>query len=350
VNVKKLPRGLGHLAAEAKARGLGFGIWIEPEMVNPRSELFERHPDWAVRQPHRELLFGRNQLVLDLTRPEVKEFAWGVVDRTLGASPDIAYTKWDCNRFVTQPGSPWLGAAEQQHLLIDYQWALYDIMRRMAERYPAVMAMVCAGGSGRVDYGALRYFHSFWPSDNTDPLQRIYIQWGFGHIFPAAAISAHVTDMGHKPLKLALDVALSGAFGVDRDVSRWTPAERKQVAAAVQLYKERLRALVLQGDLYRLQSPYEQPQAALNYVSADRSHAAVFIYRLRESAVGPVRPQGLDPAKRYRVREINLPEGGRSRLGLNHQVVDGATLMADGFSAPLRRPLESAIIEITEEK
>jgi alpha-galactosidase len=349
VNSKKLPRGLSHLAAEAKQRGVGFGIWIEPEMVNPRSELFEQHPDWAIRQPHRELLFGRNQLVLDLTRPAVQEFARGIIDRTFGPNPGITYTKWDCNRFVTQPGSPWLPADRQQHLLIDYQWALYDLMRHMADKYPQVMAMVCAGGSGRVDYGALKYFHSFWPSDNTDPLQRIYIQWGFGHIFPANTISAHVTDMGHKPLKLAIDVALSGAFGVDRDVSRWTPAERQQVAAAVTLYKERLRDLVAQGDLYRLQSPYEQPLAALSYVSAARDRAVVFIYKLRESVTAAVKPQGLDPAKRYRVREINLPPGAKSRLGLNDQVVDGTTLMADGFPAPLRRALESAVIELTAE-
>jgi alpha-galactosidase len=349
VNVKKLPHGLSHLATEAQKRGVGFGLWIEPEMVNPRSELFEQHPDWVIRQPHRELLFGRNQLVLDLTRPAVQEFARGIIDRTFGPNPGITYTKWDCNRFVTQPGSPWLPADQQQHLLIDYQWALYGLMRHLAEKYPQIMAMVCSGGSGRVDYGALPYFHSFWPSDNTDPLQRIYIQWGFGHIFPANTISAHVTDMGDKPLKLALDVALSGAFGVDRDVARWTPAERQQVAAAVRLYQERLRDLVGQGDLYRLQSPYEQPQAALSYVSADRGHAVVFAYKLRESVIPAVRPQGLDPAKRYRVREINLPEGVKSRLGLHDQVVDGATLMAAGFSAPLRRALDSAVIELTAE-
>src|SRR5207237_2896538 len=155
-------------------------------------------------------------------------------------------------------GSLWLGRGEQQHLLIDYQRALYDVMARMAQEHPGVWAMVCAGGSGRVDYGALKYFHSFWTSDNTDALQRIYIQWGFGHFFPAATISAHVTDMGKRPLKFAIDVAMSGSFGVDRDVQRMTPEERKTLAAAVKLYKERLRDVVLRGDLYRLESPYER--------------------------------------------------------------------------------------------
>lgn len=345
-NRRKLPRGLSLLTEEAHQRGLGFGIWLEPEMVNPKSALYEAHPDWVIRQPHRELLLSRNQLVLDLTRPEVKEFAWQVIDKTLGANPGIGYVKWDANRFVTQPGSPHLPPDAQQHLLIDYQWSLYEVMDRMAKKYPQVMAMVCAGGSGRVDYGALKYFHSFWPSDNTDPVQRIFIQWGFGHFFPASAISAHVTDMGGKPAKFAVDVALSGAFGVDRDVQKMSPEERRTVAAGAALYKERLRDLVLQGDLHRLESPYDHRRAALSYVSPDRARAVVFVYQLGETAYGPIRPRGLDAARSYRVREINLPEGARSRLALHDQVIPGAALMEDGFNSPLRRPVESAVIEL----
>jgi alpha-galactosidase len=350
VNAKKLPHGLSFLAEAAHQRGFGFGIWLEPEMTNPASELFEQHPDWVIRQPKRELLFGRNQLVLDLTRPEVKAFEEKIIDDTLAPNPGIGYVKWDCNRYVTQPGSSNLPPDQQQHLLVDYQWALYDVMKHMADKYPSVMAMLCSGGSGRVDYAALRYFDSFWPSDNTDPVERIYIQWGFGHIFPANTIAAHVTDMGHRPLKLALDVALMGAFGIDRDVARWTPEERKQVAAAVKLYHERVRELVAQGDLYRLESPYGNPQSALSYVSTDRSRAVLFIFKLRESVTNPIKLRGLDPAKRYRVREINLPEGARSRLGMNNQVIDGATLMSDGVNSPLRRAFESAVVELAEEK
>jgi alpha-galactosidase len=349
VNARKLPHGLGYLAAEARKRGLGFGIWLEPEMVNPRSELYERHPDWVIAQPHRELRLSRHQLVLDLTRPEAKEHAWQAVERTLGAAPGIGYLKWDANRYVTQPGSSHLPPEAQQHLLVDYQWALYDVMERMAKKFPGVMAMACAGGPGRVDYGALRYFHSFWPSDNTDPVQRIFIQWGFSHVFPANAIAAHVTDMGHKPTKLAVDVALAGAFGVDRDVAKMTAEERAIVAAGARLYKERLRPLVGQGDLYRLESPYERPRAALEYVAPDRASAVVFVYQLREAAPAPVRPRGLDPARRYRVRELNLPPGARSRLELNDRVLDGATLMERGFAPPLRRPLDSAVIELAAE-
>jgi alpha-galactosidase len=346
VNPKKLPRGLAHLAEEADRVGVGFGIWIEPEMVNPKSELFEQHPDWVIRQPKRELLFGRHQLVLDLTRPEVEAHVLRTIDQTLSASPKIRYVKWDCNRYITQPGSPHLPPAEQSHLLIDYQWALYRSMSNMAERFPDVMAMLCAGGSGRVDYGALKYFHSFWPSDNTDPVQRVFIQWGFGHVFPASTLSAHITDMGKKPLKFAIDVAMSGALGIDRDVSRWTPDEQKQVAEAVRLYRDRIRPLVTDGDLYRLQSPYERPQAALSYVSADRTRAVVFIYRLGETAFPSVKLRGLAEETRYRVREVNLAPGQKSRLSQHDQVVSGAVLMAEGLAAPVRRSIESAVIEL----
>jgi alpha-galactosidase len=349
VNRAKLPHGLGYLAQQAKSRGIGFGIWIEPEMVNPKSELFERHPEWAIQQPHRELQFGRNQLVLDLSRPAVRDFVWGVVDRTLGSDPGIGYVKWDANRYLTQPGSTYLGPNEQQHLTIDYQWALYDIMSKMAKKYPNVIAMLCSGGSGRVDYGSLRYFHTFWPSDNTDPLQRVFIQWGFSQIFPAIAMSAHVTDKGNRPVKFALDVAMSGALGVDRDVSKMTPEERAAVTAGIAVYRDRIRDVVMQGDLYRLESPYEKQRAALDYVSADLNRAILFIYQLGETAMGPVRPRGLDPAKHYRVRELNLRPGARSRLQLNDRVVDGATLMQEGIPSPLQHAVESAVVEMVAE-
>ena len=349
VNKQKLPRGLSHLADEANRRGVAFGIWLEPEMVNPASQLFDEHPDWVIRQPHRELLLGRNQLTLDLTRPEVREFTWQVIDDRLRPNPGIHYVKWDGNRFVTQPGSPYLPPEEQSHLVIDYQWALYEVMARMAGKYPNVMAMLCSGGSGRTDYAALQHFHSFWPSDNTDPMQRIYIQWGFNHLFPANAISAHVTDMGDRPPKLATDVALCGALVVDRDVQKMSAHERQSVTAAVAHYKERLRDLIAQADLYRLESPYERPRCALNYVSPDRAGAVLFIYQLRESAMPPVKPRGLHPVKRYRVREINVPEGGKSRLSLHDQVVDGVTLMVAGVIFLLHRVLESAVVEFVEE-
>jgi len=348
VNTNKLPDGLSHLAREANRRGLNFGIWLEPEMVNPASDLFEQHPEWAIRQPHRELELSRNQLDLDLSRPEVREFAWKVIDDTLGSNPAIGYMKWDANRYVTQPGSTYLPPGEQSHLLIDYNFALYDIMARAAGKYPQVMAMLCSGGSGRADYGALKYFDCFWPSDNTDPRSRVFIQWGFSHFFPALALCDHVTRTGNRPLKFTLDVAMSGALGLDMDVRKLTPEQRRTIAAAIALYKRDLRDLVQQGDLYRLESPYEGPRAALDYVSADGTRAVLFVYQLKANGDQPVKIGGLDPQRRYRVHELNLIDCA-SALAQENQLVDGATLASQGLIPPCRKEFESAVIELVAE-
>jgi alpha-galactosidase len=319
-------------------------------MVNPASDLFEQHPEWAIRQPHRELELSRNQLDLDLSRHEVREFAWNVIDRTLGPNPGISYVKWDANRYVTQPGSTYLPPEEQSHLLIDYNFALYDVMARMVQTYPKVTAMPCSGGSGRADYGALKYFHSFWPSDNTDPRSRVLIQWGFSHFFPASTLCNHVTRMGKRPMKFALDVAMSGALGVDMDIRKLSPPERKTLAAGVALYKTDLRELVSQGDLYRLDSPYDGPRAAMDYVTPNRSRGVLFVYQLKTNGADrPVKLRGLDPQRHYRLREVNLPEGVPSQFAKQGQLVDGAALMSDGLLSPARKEFDSSVIEMVGE-
>ena len=247
-------------------------------------------------------------------------------------------------------GSTWLEPEEQSHLLIDYNWALYDVMQRMVKKYPQIQAMVCSGGSGRVDYGSLKYFHSFWPSDNTDPRRRVFIQWGFSHIFPACTISAHATRMRRRPIKFTLDVAMSGAMGVDMDVARLSDAERAATAAAVALYKNHLRDVVQKGDLYRLISPYEGPRSALNYVSADRKRAVLFVYQLGDSEDEAVKLRGLAPQRRYRIMEVNLLECTTSKLALNGKTVDGETLMRDGLVPPCYREYDSSVIELTDVK
>ncbi len=349
VNTNKLPHGLGFLAGEAAKRGIGFGIWMEPEMVNPRSDLFTRHPEWAMQQPHRDWQYGRNQLDLDLSRPAVRDFVRGVVDRTL-ATPGVQFTKWDANRFVTQPGSTYLPAEAQSELLIRYNFALYEVMSNMAKAFPRVMAMVCAGGGGRVDYGSLKYFDSFWPSDNTDPRSRVFIQWGFSHFFPAETIAAHVTKMGDRPLKFALDVAMSGALGLDLDVRKLAPAEKSAIAAAVALYKSDIRDVVEQGDLYRLESPYDHPRAALDYVSADHTRAVLFVYQLKDASATVVKPRGLDPQVKYLVREVNLAAGAKSQLADDGRTVDGLTLMRNGLGSSCQNQFESLVVELTAQK
>jgi alpha-galactosidase len=343
VNTNKLPRGLGYLAQQARQRGVQFGIWIEPEMVNPSSELFERHPEWAIQQPHRSWDLDRNQLDLDLSRPAVRDFVWNVIDQTVGV-PGVDYVKWDANRYVTQPGSTYLPAERQSELLIRYNFALYELMERMAQKYPNVMAMLCSGGGGRVDYGALRYFDLFWPSDNTDPLRRVYIQWGYSHFFPAETLAAHVTRMGNRPMKFCVDVAMSGALGVDLDVRKLKPQQRQELAAAIALYKRDLCAVVEHGSLHRLESPYASPRSALNYVSADQSRSVLFVYQVKEGLGGRVKLRGLNPKGRYQVKEVNLPAGVKSAVACDGQAVLGAELMEPGLEVPCRKTCESAVV------
>lgn len=343
-STKKLPRGLSYIAKEALKRKVGFGIWLEPEMVNPQSELYQKHPEWIITQSKREPILGRHQEILDLTRPEVQAYEWEIIDKTLRPNPGISYVKWDCNRYVTQPGSGYLQASEQSHLLIDYNRALYRLMDRFAKEFPNVMAMLCAGGSGRVDYGALPYFHSFWPSDNTDPLGRIKIQWGFSHFFPASTISAHVTRMGKRHLKLAIDVALSGAFGVDLALDKATAEERAQITDAVKLYKSSIRPLVMQGELYRLVSPYESPLASLSYVSTNKQNAVVYLYQTQDGNVPQVVLGGLEEGKKYLVEEVGLPKAAASRFSAHGKIFTGTQLMSAGLANPLNAQFESAVI------
>ncbi|MDE5666579.1 MAG: alpha-galactosidase, partial [Duncaniella sp.] len=344
ISTKKLPRGLSYLAKEASKRKIGFGIWLEPEMVNPNSALYNRHPEWIITQQKREPILGRHQEILDLTRPEVQHFEWQVIDNTLRPNPGVSYVKWDCNRYVTQPGSQYLPAHEQSHLLVDYNNALYRLMDRFAKNYPDVTAMLCAGGGGRVDYGALQYFHSFWPSDNTDPLGRIKIQWGFGHFFPASTIAAHVTRMGKRHLKMAIDVALSGTFGIDLALDKATPEERRQLADGVKLYKNGIRDLVMYGELYRLVSPYETPLAAMSYVSKDKKKGVVYLYQTEDGNVPVVKMDGLNPDSRYKVKEVNLPAGTAPRFA--DATLTGKELMEKGLSNPLTAQFDSAVLQL----
>ena len=347
---KKLPSGISYLCKEADKRNIGFGIWLEPEMVNPKSELFTKHPEWVITQAKREPLYGRYQMILDLTRPEVQNFEWKeVIEKTLNPNPGIKYVKWDANRYVTQPGSTYLPAEKQSHLLVDYNFALLGLMKKTAVNYPNVMMMICAGGSGRTDYGSLRHFHSFWPSDNTDPLKRVYIQWGFSHIFPANTISAHVTRMGRRPVKFAIDVAMSGAYGVDMDLAKVSGEDKEHIKNSIQLYKSKLRHIVQYGDLYRLVSPYEHPRAALSYVMEDKNKAVLFVYQTGDSGDEKVYPKGLHPTKNYKIKELNLPAGQSSSFVLDGKTLTGEQLMADGFKPVCKKELESMVIGLNIE-
>jgi alpha-galactosidase len=342
-NRQRLPNGLGPLAESAVNAGLRFGIWLEPEMVNPKSELFERYPDWVIRQPKRELELQRNQLVLDLTRPAVQAFEWSIIRNTLEV-PDISYAKWDCNRYLTQPGSPWLKPDRQPELWIDYVRALYALMDKTAKTFPKTELMLCSGGGGRVDYGALKYFHEFWPSDNTDPVRRVSMQWGYSYFFPAMTLSSHVTHWGKRPMHFACAVAMSARFGMDLDLAKLSAEDKSICAGAISAYK-RIREVTHLGELYRLERPHGAPRGSLNYVAPDRSRAVLFVFQLKDASLDAVRPQGLDPAKRYVVHELN-PAPGRSPLAQEGKELSGAELMRDGIAPSCARALEACVVEL----
>jgi len=342
-NRSRLPDGLAPLASEAVKRGLRFGIWMEPEMVNPNSELFEQHPDWVIRQPKRELELQRNQMVLDLTRPEVQAFEWNTIKSILSV-PDISYAKWDCNRYLTQPGSAYLPPDRQSELWIDYTHALYALMDKTAKTFPGTELMLCSGGGGRVDYGALKYFQEFWPSDNTDPTQRVPMQWDYSYFFPPLAIASHVTHWGDRPLHFACSVAMSARFGMDLDLNKLPAPDKAVCAGAISAYKQ-IRDVTASGDLYRLEDPHETFRGAINFVSPDRARAAVFAFQLKDGPPSPVRPQGLDPAKSYVIHELN-PAPGRAALPQEGKVFTGAELMRDGLVPSCAHAVEACVIEL----
>jgi alpha-galactosidase len=349
-NKAKLPNGLGYLVKEADKRGVKFGVWIEPEMVNPKSELYENHPDWILKLPNRPENYFRNQLVLDLTNPQVQEFVYNVVDGLMTKYPGIAFFKWDCNRLMTSAYSVYL-KDKQSHLYIDYVNSLYSVLARLRQKYPHLPIMLCSGGGGRVDYGALRYFTDFWASDDTDPLERIYIQWGYSYFFPAITVCNHITSWGKQSLKFKTDVAMMGKMGYDIPVNELTEKELKFSQDAIANYK-RLSEVIWHGDLYRLISPYDENRAVLMYVNTAKNKAVLFAYTLNarfNETVNRVRLQGLGPDKTYKIQEINvLSEGRRFGPSENGKSYTGDYLMKIGLNVGSAIPLTSEVFEITE--
>jgi alpha-galactosidase len=350
---KKLPSGIGYLVKEAAQKEIKFGIWLEPEMVNPKSELYEQHPEWILKLPNREENYGRNQLILDMVNPQVQDFVFNLVNDLLTKYPGIAFIKWDCNRSMTNMYSPYL-KEKQTHLFIDYTKGLYKVMERIRAKHPHLPIMLCAGGGGRTDYGALKYFTEFWPSDNTDGLERIFIQWGYSYFFPSNTISAHVTSMGkQQSLKFRTDVAMMGKMGYDIRVNNFTKQELQFSNEAVKTYK-RISDVIWFGDLYRLVSPYEESRAVLIYVNDNKNKAILFNYNMnvrRKDIFNRVLLQGLDPHKKYRVKEINLFPEIKSVQPDNEKVFSGEYLMTIGLNLTPGRvnALTSNIYEITAE-
>ena len=346
-NTVKLPQGIAGLTAVAKKAGVKFGIWIEPEMVSPKSQLYEKHPDWVITQPGRDIYYYRNQLVLDLANPKVQDYVFGVADKILSDNPDVAYFKWDCNSPITNIRSPYL-KDKQGNLYVDYVRGLYNVLKRLEAKYPHVPMMLCSGGGARCDYEALKYFTEFWCSDNTDPFERIYIQWNMSKFFPVKAMASHVTDWNKKAsMKFRVDVASMCKLGFDIDVHNLSDADFNLCKQAVANYN-RLKPVILDGEMYRLVSPYEGNHAAVNYVSEDKTHAVLFAYDLHPRYKEPlfnVKLQGLDPSLVYSVKEINLPEVQKAET----RTYTGDYLMKIGLPVLTASEGTSHVLELTAE-
>ena len=337
VNREKLPGGIESLIEKAHSEGIKFGLWVEPEMVNKDSELFKKHPEWAIQEPGRRMYEQRNQYVLDLSNPEVQDFIVNTVSGILEEHPEIYYIKWDANSHFSNVGSPYLAADNQSYLGIAHTHGLYAVLERVRDKHPTIIMQVCASGGGRVDYGSLKYFHEFWSSDNTDAYQRIFIQWGTSHFFPAIAMGAHVSDVPNGitrrsfPIKFRFDVAMSGRLGMELQPSHMTREELDFSKNALEYYK-RIRPVVQFGDLYRLISPYEHNVASLMYVNEPKSKAVLFVYH-HKWIYGDVYPdiklQGLDPDARYLIREIN--KAGDFLIEEGQGPFSGEFLMKNGF-------------------
>lgn len=290
-NTDKLPEGIKGLAKKINALGMKFGLWLEPEMVSPDSDLNRAHPDWCLHINGREPSLGRNQLVLDLTRPEVREYIKSVFDRILG-DWGVSYIKWDMNRSLSEAGSAVGGAAAQGKVYHNYVLGLYEIMEYLVNRYPDVLFEGCSGGGARFDGGILHYMPQIWTSDDSDALERVYIQYGTSICYPYSAMGAHVSAVpNHQvfrttPMKMRGNVSICGQLGYELDLNKLDENDMKLVKEQVAAYKA-LSDVFHRGDLYRLMIPAGNNAAVNEYLSADKNTVAVCVYTLKGTPNAP---------------------------------------------------------------
>ncbi|MET8076499.1 alpha-galactosidase [Streptomyces sp. NPDC005303] len=335
-NPDRFPSGLKPLADCVRALGMQFGIWVEPEMINPDSELYRAHPDWVQYQTGRKRTEFRNQLVLNLAREDVQEYLWEQLDTLLSSAP-IDYVKWDFNRCFTDAG--WPGESYPQRLWVDHVRGFYALLDRLREAHPGVAFESCSGGGGRIDLGVLSRTDQVWTSDNTDPLDRLAIQDGFSQIHPARVMAAWVTDSPNtqlngrvSSLRFRFVSAMAGVLGVGGDLSEWTEDELAEAGRWVGLYKE-IRPLVQRGDLYRLRPP-RGGLSAVQYVLGDETVVLAWLQAQKYGEPVPsLRLRGLDPTASY-----ECPETG--------EIHRGVVLLHHGLRTGLRGDLDATVIRL----
>lgn len=342
VNPDKFPSGLDALIREVNDLGMDFGIWVEPESVNPDSELYRNHPDWVYHFPTRTGTQLRNQLVLNLAKPEVKQYIIDFMTRLLSSHP-IAFIKWDMNRTITEPGLQGFPQEQQREIWIRHVQSLYDIWAELRAKFPNVEFETCAGGGARIDFGMLRFADQAWPSDNTDAFDRLRIQEGFTYVYSPQIMMCWVTDSpngmnGRKlPLSFRFHSAMTGALGIGGNLREWADSEIDEAAVHITSYKE-IRHLVQVGKQYRLSSLRHSKLAAVQYVNDDHSDSVVFVF-LHAQQFGrhsQLKLQGLAGGMVYDVE------------GLSKETVQlhGSTLMKAGIPLNMRGDFDSVMIRI----
>ncbi len=331
VDLHKLPGGLKRLGDRVRAQGIQFGIWMEPEMVSPDSDLYRAHPDWALHIPGRDYITARHQLVLDLSRRDVQDFIVDAVTTTLNESGAI-YLKWDMNRNFSNIGSALLPPERQKEVPHRYMLGLYAVMERLVKAFPDVLFEGCSSGGGRFDAGLLYYVPQYWCSDDTDALMRCRIQYGTTMVFPASTMGSHVSAVpNHQtgrvtPMDARFAVAMGGSFGYELDPLKLSDEDRQSMRDQV-AFASRTQSLRLYGDLYRLRSPFECNLTAWICVAPDRSEAIFTLVRALSvpNLVPPIiKLNGLDPKRRYLVVETG-------------EVFGGDELMYSGLCCPLKQ-------------
>lgn len=340
-DTRKLPNGVPGLVKAATERGIKFGIWVEPEMTNTVSELYEAHPDWIIKAANRDIVKGRGgtQVVLDMSKKEVQDFAFSVIDNVMKESPDIAYIKWDANAPISMDFSN-----------IAYWQGFYAMVERVREAYPDLTIQDCASGGGRANWGVLPWFDEFWVSDNTDALQRVYMQWGTSYFFPAIAMASHIsatpnhTVFRTTSLKYRIDVAMSGRLGMEIQPKNMTEQEKDICRKAIADYK-RIRPIVQFGDIYRLVSPYDNRGfASLMYVTENKDKAVAYWWKIAnfyDEHFPRLRFAGLDPERSYRVTELNRLD--ISPLAYEGKSFTGRFLMESGLEIPATNNVEYSL-------
>lgn len=329
VNTDKLPNGISSLAKKINEYGIKFGLWFEPEMVSPDSDLYRKHPDWCIHVPGRDRTECRRQLTLDLSRKEVCDYIVEAVSKVLDEA-DIAYVKWDMNRHMSMLGSAGLNSEHQKEMSHRYMLGLYDVMERIVSSHPDVLFESCSGGGGRFDPGMLYYMPQTWTSDDTDAVERLYIQYGTSICYPASTMGAHVSAVpNHQAgrvtsLKMRGDVAMSGNFGYELDLMKFTEEEKEEVKKQIIKYKE-LRTFVQAADMYRIENPFEGNTTAWEFVSEDGKDIFAAYFRIMVKVNCGVE----------RMKFVALDEDAEYEIVGEDKVYTGAELMNIGLVVEL---------------